>query len=55
MVGHIIDGNQLLILMSNDAGDVFLKLFVMFGFDQTLPSLYSENNVKIDLGVGIRH
>jgi hypothetical protein len=27
----------------------------MFGFDQTLPSLYSENNVKIDLGVGIGH
>jgi hypothetical protein len=33
----------------------FLKLIVMLWPDQVLPSLHSENNLNVDLGVRIRH
>ena len=50
MIWHVIDCYQLLA-----AGHVFLKFIVMLSRDQVLPSLHSENNLNVDLGVRIRH
>ena len=55
MIWHVIDCYQLLALSGDDAGHVFLKFVVMLSLDQALPSLHSENNLDVDLGVGIRH
>ena len=55
MVWHVIDRYQFLALSGDDAGHVFLNLIVMLSLDQALPSLHSENNLNVDLGVRIRH
>ena len=55
MVWHVIDRYQFLALSGDDAGHVFLKFIVMLSLGQALPSLHSENNLNVDLGVRIRH
>ena len=46
MVGHVVDGNELLALRRHDASDVLLEFVLMLGFDQVLAFLHGEDNVK---------
>ena len=55
MVRHIVNGDELLFLTGNDAGDIFLKFVVIFGFDEVLPAFDCEYDVNVDLRVGIGH
>ena len=55
VVRHAMDGQQLLPLSRHDAGHVFLKFFLPFTANQVLPSFDREDNLNVDLGVGVRH
>ena len=55
MIGHIIDGYQLLSLTGDNAGDIFLKFVVTFGFDEVLSAFDSEHNTDLNLSVGVGH
>ena len=55
MIRHIVYRNQLLFLTRDDAGDVFLKLVIVFRLDETLPAFDGEHDMEIDLRVGICH
>jgi len=55
MIRHIVYGDQFLPLTGNDTGNVLLEFVVVLGFDETLPPFNRENNVDIDLRVGICH
>ena len=55
MVGHVVNGNELLPLSRDDAGHVLLQFVFMFWFDQVLPSLDRKDNVEVNLGVGVCH
>lgn len=55
VIGHAIDCNQLLAFSRNDSGDVFLQLFAMLGGNHTCATGDSEDNVQINLCVGIGH
>jgi len=55
VIRHIVYGDELLFLTGDDAGDVFLKFVVMFGFDEVLPAFNSEHNMNVNLRIGICH
>ena len=55
MVWHAMHGYKLLALASDDAGDVFLKFFLAFRCDEILASLDGEDDLNVDLGVGVGH
>lgn len=55
MIGHVVDGDHFLVLGRDNAGDVFLEFVVVFGFDEVLPAFDGEDDVDVDLGVGVGH
>ena len=55
MIGHAIDRDKLLFMVANDSGDVFVEFFFIFLLDQILPSLHREDNLDVDLCVGVCH
>ena len=55
MVGHAVDGDELLSLIGDDAGGVFMQFFLVFLPNQVLSPVYGEDNVNIDLGECICH
>ena len=55
MIRHVIYGNQLMLLGGDDARDVFLQLVVVFWGDKALPAFNGENDLNVDLGVGVCH
>ena len=55
MIGHGIDLNDGLIFAVNDTGNISVEfLFVLF-WDRGLSSFDSENDVNVELGIGISH
>jgi hypothetical protein len=55
MIWHVIDRDQLLPLSRDDTGDVLLKLIVVLFLNKALPPLYGENDMDVDLRVGVSH
>jgi len=55
VVRHAVDGEKLLTLAGNDAADVFLQLLLPVREDEVLPALNGEDNVNVDLRVGVGH
>lgn len=55
VIRSAVDRNQFLALSRNDPRNVFLELFAARGIDYACPTGDSEDNVEIDLRVGIRH
>ena len=55
VVRHVVDGNQFLVLTGDNAGDVFLKFVVMFGFDEVLSAFDGEHDMDVDLRVSVGH
>jgi hypothetical protein len=55
MIRHVVDGDKLLTPSGDDAGEVFLQFIIVFSPDQVLPALYSENNMDVNLCVGVGH
>ena len=53
MIGHVVDGNELLSLGRNDARHVFLKFIFPLVADQVLSALHGKDDVNVDLRVGI--
>ena len=50
-----IDGQQLLTLTRNDTSHEFLKLFLVRGSDEALPPFHREDDLNVDLAVGVSH
>jgi len=50
MIRHPIDRNQFLFLVSHYAGNVFVKVFFDFGFDQGESVANCEDGLNVDLG-----
>jgi hypothetical protein len=55
MIGHAMHGQHLGFSGLHKSGHVFMQLYFMFPFDKALPSLYSEDELQVNLGEGIRH
>ena len=55
MIGHAVDRDQFLILLADDTSDVLLDLLFVIRLNQALSSLNGEDNLNIDLGVGVGH
>ena len=55
MVGHPVDGDQLLSLIPDNASDVFVKVFLELLLDQGLSLTNSEDSLNVDLGEGVCH
>ena len=55
MVRHVVYRNQLVLLGGDDAGDVFLQLVVAFRRDEALPAFDGEDDLDVDLRVGVGH
>jgi len=53
MVRHAMDGDELLALARDNAGNVLVKLFLAFRSNEVLPSLYRKHDLDVDLGVGV--
>ena len=53
VVGHVIDGDHLLLLPRDDTRDEFLEFIVMYRLDEALPSLNRKYNVDVDLCIGV--
>ncbi len=49
VVRHAMDGDELLTLPADDAGQVFLQFLFALGANQALPSLHSEHDLNVDL------
>jgi hypothetical protein len=55
VIGHAVDRDQFLAVSRDYSGDVFLQLFTPASGKHTRATGDRENNVQIDLGVGIGH
>jgi hypothetical protein len=55
MIGHGVYRYKFLIFIRDDACDVFVKFFFVFPVYQRFSAIYGENDLNIDLGVGISH
>ena len=55
VVRHIVDRDEFLPLMGDDAGDVFLQFIVPVHRDEALASLHRKDDLDIDLRVGVGH
>lgn len=55
MVGHIVNGNQFLPTLGDDASDVFLQFVIMLGPDEVLAAFNSKDDMDINLRIGIGH
>jgi hypothetical protein len=55
MIGHVVYGYQFLLLTGDDAGDVFLKFVVIFGFNEILSAFDGEHDMDVNLRVGVGH
>jgi len=55
MIGNSINREKLMLLIINDAGDVFIQFRTMVFFYDTLPVFNSENHLNGYLGIGICH
>ncbi len=47
--------NHLLLLVGDDAGNVFVELSFMLFRNKRLASFDEKNDVYVELGVGVRH
>src|SRR5258707_1260891 len=54
MIRHIVYRNQFLFLTGNNASDVFLQLFVVFGLDEILPAVVAAEE-RFASAFGMRH
>ena len=50
-----MDSDELLLLPGHDAGDVFLQLFLSFRSNHASPRGDGEDDVHVNLGVGVGH
>jgi hypothetical protein len=55
VVSHTVDRDQFLALMANDSGDILVNLFFVFRANQALSALNGENDLDVNLRVGIGH
>ncbi len=55
MIWHRIDLNQLLLFVGDDAGYVFVELVFVFFGEKRLPCFDGEDDVYVELCVGICH
>ena len=55
MIGHVVNGNQFVPLLGNNAGEVFLQLVVVFGRNEVLPAFNRKNDMDINLCVRVCH
>lgn len=55
MIGHAINGDQFLVFSSDDSGDVLLQIFAMFRGNHARATRDGEDNVQINLRVGVSH
>src|SRR6266540_1979265 len=55
VVGHVINCNELLSLPRNNARDVFLELVVVLRANEILSAFDGEDDMDIDLRVGVGH
>ena len=56
MIGHAVhSAYQFLILLADDTSDVLLDLLFVIRLNQALSALNGEDNLNIDLGVGVGH
>ena len=55
VIRHAIYRDYFLSLSRGDPGDVFLEFNATIGFDDACAAGYGEDNVKIDLCVGVGH
>jgi hypothetical protein len=55
MVGHVVYGNQFVLLGGNNPGDKFAQFLTVFGPDQILSPLNGKYDMDINLRVGIGH
>ena len=51
MIGHPVNGHDLVLLVLNDGSHVLVDLDLVFRSDERLPSFDGEDSVDIDLGV----
>ena len=55
MVRHVVYGDQLILPGGDNASDVLLEFIVIFWIDQRLPAFDCEDDVDVNLGVGVGH
>ena len=55
VVGHTVDGDELVSLVLNDAGHVAIQVVSPGRLDETVPVFNGENGLNIELGIGICH
>ena len=55
MIRHAADRDQFLVLLADDSGDVLVDLHFVIRLNQALSSLDGENNLNVDLRVGVGH
>src|SRR6185503_3530961 len=55
MIGHPVNGHDLVLLVLNDGSHVLVDLDLVFRSDERLPSFDGEDSVDVDLGVCVSH
>jgi hypothetical protein len=55
VIGHAMNGQQLLLLSGDDARDVFVEFLLPLGTDQILTALHREDHLDVDLRIGVGH
>ena len=55
MVRHVVYGDQLILSSGDNASDVLLEFIVTRRLNQRLPAFDCEDDVDINLGVGVGH
>lgn len=55
VIGHAIDGDQLVPLLLNDTRHVAVQILFPLGPNETMPVLDRKDGLNIDLGIGIGH
>ena len=55
VIGHAVDGDELLLLVSSNSGDVFVQGFLVPLGKETMSALHGKDHVNVDLGIGVGH
>ena len=48
VIGHAVDGDKLLLLVSSNPGDVFVQGFLVPLWKETMPALHGKDHVNVD-------
>ena len=55
VVGHAVDGQELLPAFPDDAGNILMEFLLVLFLDEILSTFDGKDNLEVDLRVSIRH